>query len=54
MRLLWIEKVLYAKRLFNKNPPMHKKIKFFIKDYFSKYDQIHRKLRIWSHLLRNP
>ena len=28
------------------------KMKFFIKDFFSKYDQIRRKLRIWSHLLK--
>ena len=28
------------------------KMKFSIKDFFSKYDQIHRKLRIWSHLLK--
>ena len=27
------------------------KKKFFIKDFFSKCDQIHRKLWIWSHLL---
>ena len=27
------------------------KMKFFIKDFFSKCDQIRRKLRIWSHLL---
>ena len=27
------------------------KMKFFIEDLFSKCDQIHRKLRIWSHLL---
>ena len=26
-------------------------MKFSIKDIFSKSDQIHRKLRIWSHLL---
>ena len=26
------------------------KMKFFFKDFFSKYDQIRRKLRIWSHL----
>ena len=25
-----------------------------MKDFFSKYDQIHRKLRIWSHLLKKP
>ena len=28
------------------------KIKFSIKDFFSKCDQIQRKLRIWSHLLK--
>ena len=28
------------------------KIKFFIKDFFSKCDQICRKLWIWSHLLK--
>ena len=28
--------------------------KFFIKDFFSKCDQIRIKLPIWSHLLKNP
>ena len=28
------------------------KMKFSIKDFYSKYDQIHSFLRIWSHLLR--
>ena len=28
------------------------KVKFSIMDFFSKCDQIHRKLRIWSHLLK--
>ena len=28
------------------------KMKFSIKDFFSEYDQIRRKLRIWSHLLK--
>ena len=28
------------------------KLKFSIKDFFSKCDQIHGKLRIWSHLLK--
>ena len=28
------------------------KIKFSVKDLFSKCDQIHRKLRIWSYLLK--
>ena len=27
-------------------------MKFSIKDFFSKYDQTHSFLRIWSHLLR--
>ena len=31
-------------------PYTAQKIKFFLKDFFSKYDHIHRKLRIWSHL----
>ena len=28
------------------------KIKFFVKDFFSKYDQIRREMQIWSHLLK--
>ena len=28
------------------------KMKFSIKDFFSKYNQIRRKLRVWSHLLK--
>ena len=28
------------------------KMKFFIKDFFSKCDQIRRKLPVWSHLLK--
>ena len=28
------------------------RMKFFIKDFFSKCDQIRRRLRIWSHLLK--
>ena len=27
------------------------KMKFSIKDFFRKHDQLHGKLRIWSHLL---
>ena len=30
------------------------KMKFSIKDFFSKCDQIRPKLRIWSHLLKKP
>ena len=29
------------------------KINIFVKDFFSKCDQIPTKLRIWSHLLKN-
>ena len=29
-------------------------MKFSIKDIFSKFDQIHRKLQIWLHLLKKP
>ena len=32
--------------------PVHKKMKFFIKDFFSKWDQICRKLWICSNLLK--
>ena len=31
---------------------LHKKMKFFIKDFLSKCDQIRGFLRIWSHLLK--
>ena len=31
---------------------LHEKTKFFIKNFFSKCDQIGRKLRIWSHLVK--
>ena len=30
------------------------KMKFFIKNFFCKCDQIHRKLRTWSQLLKEP
>ena len=33
-------------------PCSSQKIKFSIKDFFSKCDEIQRKLRIWSHLLK--
>ena len=32
--------------------PLHKKMKFSIKDFFRKCDYIHRKLRTWSHVLK--
>ena len=33
-------------------PYTAQKMKFSITDFFSKCDQIHSKLRIWSHLLK--
>ena len=37
-----------------KVPDIAQKMKFSIKDVFSKCDQIYNKLRIWSHLLNKP
>ena len=34
------------------NISMSQKLKFYVKDLFSKSEQIHRKLRIWLHLLK--
>ena len=33
-------------------PYTAQKMKFFIKDFLSKCDQIRRKLRIWSHIMK--
>ena len=38
----------------NCTPFTAEKIKFSIKDFSSKCDEIRRKLRIWSHLLEEP
>ena len=44
---------LFSKTNFNSWPGnTQQKMKFSIKDFFSKCDQIRRKLRIWSHLLK--
>ena len=40
------------KSLAEANIPTVLKMKFSIKDFFSKSDQIHSFLRIWSHLLK--
>ena len=40
------------RRRNNSEKHTKQKIKFSIKDFFSKGDQILRKLRIWSHLLK--
>ena len=47
---------LFAKIEWAKNRYLFstaQKMKLFITDFFSKCDQIQRKLRIWSHLLKN-
>ena len=36
----------------HKKPDTAQRMKFSIKDFFSKCDQISRKMRIWSHLLK--
>ena len=38
--------------LVSDNVTLHKKMTFSIKEFFSKCVQIHRKLQIWSHLLK--
>ena len=40
------------KRILICHSNIAQKMKFSIKDFFSKCHQIHRKLRIWSHLLK--
>ena len=60
-----IVEIEYIKCTFYKLTTMHSKVykftkikntaqkmKFSVKDFFSKCDRIHRKLRIWSHLLK--
>ena len=46
----WIRWVRILKRILDKATAQ--KMKFSIKDFFSKCDQIHTKLRIWSNLLK--
>ena len=58
MEFRHLEEVLYIIREYCKYKNSHydwytvKKKKFFIKDFFSKCDQIRSFLRIWSHLLK--
>ena len=53
MRSLSIKSLgIKNKRLYNSNTAS--KMKFFLKDFYSKCDQIHGFVRIWSHLLKNP
>ena len=41
-----------GKRIEDEDCDTAQKMKFSIKDFFSKCDQIRKKLRIWSHLLK--
>ena len=56
--LRYSAKKLFLPGLFPRNSPKilgtitAQKMKFSIKDFFNKCDQILRKLRIWSHLLK--
>ena len=47
-----IIKIVHVKREQEALFTLHKKMKFSIKNFFSKCDQIHRFLPIWSHLLK--
>ena len=47
-----IEAIHYFKRTGFSSRTTAQKMKFNIKDFFSKFDQIRRKLRLWSHLLK--
>ena len=49
-------KCLYVTKihLLNRGAATAQKMKFFIKNFFSKCDQICSFLRVWSHLLKNP
>ena len=40
------------KLAFHSNNLTAQKMKFSVKDFFTKCDQIRKKLRIWSHLLK--
>ena len=46
------QSIIFELFLLWKPIPLHKKMKFSVKDFFNKCDQIRRKLRIWSHLLK--
>ena len=46
-----IEKIIFSKTQKDYVFITAQKMKFSIKDFSSKYDQIRRFLRIWSHLL---
>ena len=47
LQICYYERALWLKPYFTA-----KKMKFSIEDFYCKCDQIRRKLRIWSHLLK--
>ena len=49
---IYFVEVSYHVIMFLSEALLHKKMKFSIEDFFSKYDQIHSFLWIWSHLLK--
>ena len=52
LRRRWVLPLLFASVSDTQNAPTAQKMKFSIRDFSSKCDQIHRTLRIWSHLLK--
>ena len=54
IKYLSAEQVYFEMRKYFLESFTAQKIKFSIKDFFSKCNQIHSKLRIWSHLLKKP
>ena len=48
----WVLWLLFVWLVTLKMSPTSQKMKFPINDFFSKCDQIRRKLQIWSHLLK--
>ena len=48
----WVLRLLFVLVSDTQNAPTAQKMKFSIRDFFSKCDQIHRTLQIWSHLLK--
>ena len=49
---LWKDMLTNGSTEHRKDSNTAQKMKFSIKGFFSKCDQTHRKLRIWSHLLK--
>ena len=51
-KILELVRILLKDYLQHNNTCTAQEIKFSINDFFSKFDQIRRKLRIWSYLLK--